>query len=143
MRFLDINVLVRYLTNDDHEKAKASFALLLRVERGEEAVVTSDIVIAEAVFVLQSKTYGMTRERIRDLIEPIIESRGLRLPNKSMYARAFDLYCVNKMGFADAFNVAYMEARGIHEVYSYDTDFDRLPRIKRVEPKAVKWHDGG
>ena len=136
MRFLDTNVLVRYLTGDDPEKAKASFALLLRVERGEEAVMTSDIVIAETVYVLQSRTYGMPRERIRDLMEPIIESRGLRLPRKSLYARAFDLYCNNRISFADAYNAAFMQAHNITEVYSYDTDFDRVDGIRRVEPEA-------
>ena len=29
-----------------------------------------------------------------------------------------------------------MEARGIDEVYSYDTDFDRVEGIIRVEPEA-------
>lgn len=134
MRFLDTNILVRYLTGDDPEKAKASFALLLRLERGEEAVMTSDIVIAETVYVLQSRTYGMHRERIRDLMEPIIESRGLRLPRKSLYARAFDLYCSSRISFADAFNAAYMESRGLNEIYSYDTDFDRIEGVTRVEP---------
>ena len=135
MRFLDTNVLVRYLTADDPEKAKASFGLLLRVERGEEAVMTSDIVIAETVYVLQSRTYGMSRERIRDLVEAIIELRGLRLPRKSLYARAFDLYCGSRISFADAYNVAYMERNGLHEIYSYDTDFDRVEGIGRVEPE--------
>ncbi len=135
MRFLDTNVLIRYLTGDDPEKAKASFATLLRVERGEEAVMTTDIVIVEAVYVLQSRIYGVSRERIRDLMEPIIESRGLRLLRKGLYKRAFDLYCEQRLGFADAYNVAFMESRGLDEVYSYDSDFDRVEGIRRVEPE--------
>jgi len=135
VRFLDTNVLIRYLTGDDPEKAKASFATLLRVERGEEAVMTTDIVIVEAVYVLQSRIYGVSRERIRDLMEPIIESRGLRLLRKGLYKRAFDLYCEQRLGFADAYNVAFMESRGLDEVYSYDSDFDRVEGIRRVEPE--------
>ena len=134
MRFLDTNVLIRYLTGDDPEKAKASFALLLRVERGEEVVVTSDIVMAETVYVLQSRTYGIPRERIRELVEPLINLRGLRLPRKGLYARAFAVYCQQRISFADAFNAAYMESRGLSEVYSYDTDFDAIDGIVRVEP---------
>ena len=134
MRFLDTNVLIRYLTGDDPEKAKASFALLLRVERGEEVVVTSDIVMAETVYVLQSRTYGIPRERIRELVEPLINLRGLRLPRKGLYARAFAVYCQQRISFADAFNAAYMESRGLSEVYSYATDFDAIDGIVRVEP---------
>ena len=29
-----------------------------------------------------------------------------------------------------------MRARGINEVYSYDTDFDRVDGISRVEPEG-------
>ena len=136
-RFLDTNILLRHLTGDDETKARASFELLLRVERGEEVVVTSDLVIAETVFNLQSpRQYDLSRERIRQLVEPIIALRGIRLPRKALYSRTFDLYCTNKISFVDAYNAAYMESRGINEIYSYDTDFDRIEGISRVEPVA-------
>ena len=109
----------------------------MRVERGEEIVVTSDLVIFETVFVLQSRRqYGLRPERIRQLLEPLIKLRGLRLPLKSLYARAFDLYCNTSVSFADAYNTAYMESRGVTEVYSYDTDFDQIEGITRVEPEG-------
>lgn len=136
-RFLDTNILLRYLTRDDEEKAQACLALLLRVERGEETVVTSDLVIAETVFTLQSpRQYSLSQDRIRELVEPVIALRGLRLPHKALYTRAFDLYCQTGISFTDAFNAAYMEPRGLTEVYSYDTDFDRVEGIRRVEPEA-------
>ena len=52
VRFLDTNILLRYLTGEDEQKASASFNLLLKAERGEELLVTSDLVIAETVFTL-------------------------------------------------------------------------------------------
>lgn len=136
-RFLDTNILVRHLTRDDEEKAQACRALLLRVERGEEIVVTSELVISETVFVLQSpRQYGLSRQRIRALLEPLIGLRSLRLSRKALCIRAFDLYCQHNVSFTDAYNAAYMEARGLSEVYSYDTDFDRVGGIRRVEPEA-------
>ncbi len=136
-RFLDTNILLRHLTGDDEEKARACQELLVRVERGEETVVTSDLVIAEAVFILQStRQYGLRREQICRLLEPVVRLRGLRLPNKALYSRAFELYCETSLGFVDAYNAAYMEARSLTEIYSYDTDFDRLEGIERVEPLA-------
>lgn len=134
-RFLDTNILLRYFTGDDEQKAAASFELLLRVERGQETVVTSDLVISETVFTLQSPpSYGLSRQLIRERMEPVIALRGLRLPLKSLYARTFDLYCDTALSFVDAFNTAYMESRGITEVYSYDTDFDAIDGITRIEP---------
>jgi predicted nucleic acid-binding protein len=136
VRFLDTNIIVRYLTRDDPEKAEASFALLLRVERGEEVVMSSDLVISETVYVLSSRRYGLSRQRIRDLLDPLISLRSFRLPRKSLYPRIWELYCQRNIGFADAYNAAYMEARGVNEVYSYDADFDRVEGIRRVEPEA-------
>ena len=134
-RFLDTNILLRYLTGDDEQKASAAFNLLLKVERGEEVVVTSDLVIAETVFTLQSpRGYGLSRELIRARLEPIITLRGLRLPHKCLYNRVFELYCEHRISFVDAYNAAYMESRRITEIYSYDTDFDRVEGISRVEP---------
>lgn len=38
------------------------------------------------------------------------------------------------LDFGDALSVAEMVGLGIEEIISYDRDFDRVPRIKRVEP---------
>lgn len=136
-RFLDTNILLQHLARENEQKAIGCRDLLLRLERGEEVAVATDIVIFETVYILQSAPhYGLSRNRIRQLLEPIIALRGLRLPRKSLYARAFDLYCDTSVSFADAYNAAYMEGRGITEVYSYDTDFDRIPGISRVEPEG-------
>ena len=136
-RFLDTNILLRHLTRDDEAKAQACRELLRRLEQGEDTAVTNNVVIFEAVYILESpRHYGLSRNRIRQILEPLIGLRGLRLPSKSLYTRAFDLFCSTGISFADAYNAAYMEARGISEVYSYDTDFDRLGGIRRVEPET-------
>ncbi|PKB84231.1 MAG: hypothetical protein BZY88_00435 [SAR202 cluster bacterium Io17-Chloro-G9] len=134
-RFLDTNILLQHLAREEEQKAIRCRELLLRLERGEEVAVANDIVIFEAVYILQStRHYGLSRIRIRELLEPIIALRGLRLPRKSLYTRAFQLYCASSVSFADAFNAAYMENQGITEVYSYDSDFDHIEGISRVEP---------
>ncbi len=116
-RFLDTNILLRHLVREDEQKASACRALLLRVERGEETVVATDVVIFEVVYILQSpRHYGVSRDGIRQMLEPLINLRGLRLPDKSLYTRAFDLYCGSKISFADAYNAAYMESRGLTEI---------------------------
>ena len=136
-RFLDTNILLQHLAREDERKAIGCRELLLRLERGEEVAVATDIVIFETVYILQSaRHYALSRSRIRQLLEPIIALRGLRLPRKGLYARAFDLYDNSDISFADAYNAAYMESRGITEIYSYDTDFDRVEGISRVEPEG-------
>lgn len=133
-RFIDTNTLLRYLTNDDPDKAQASLALLTRIARRQEEAVTSSLVIFEVVFTLQ-RGYKVPRERIKALVEPIVSLRGLKLPGKRVYSRAFDLYTTHNVSFADAYNAAYMEQQRITEIYTWDSDFDTLPGITRVEPQ--------
>ncbi len=134
-RFLDTNILLRYFTRDDLTKAEQALALLLRVERGEEKVATSALVIFETVFTLQH-TYRQPRETIKTLVGDVIALRGLELPGKHLFERALDLFVEHPISFADAYNAAYMQARGFFEIYSWDGDFDRFPGISRLEPGA-------
>lgn len=135
MLFLDPNVILRHLTNDDPERGLACFAVMQAIERGELSVWTSDLVIAEVVFVLSNKkTYGLSREAIRDLLLPLIGLPGIKLANKRSYRRAFELYTALPMDYIDAYHVALMEQRGIGEILSYDSHFDQVEGIKRREP---------
>lgn len=136
MRFLDTNILIRYLTGDDPIKAEASRTLLQRVQRGEEQVRLSEAIITEVCYILSSRAhYHLSHEEIRRRLTPMINLRGLKLPNKSLYLRALDLFAdYPAIDFEDVLSVAYMEHEGITELYSYDTDFDTLAGIRRVEP---------
>lgn len=132
-RFLDTNVLLRYLTRDDERKAAAAFSLLRRIEGGEERVVTTQAVIFETVFTLQ-RFYKVSREQIRALMLPIVTLRGVQLPDKSLYERAFVLYVENRISLPDAWNAVFMHAHGLTEIYTWDTDFDAIAGITRIEP---------
>jgi predicted nucleic acid-binding protein len=133
VRFLDTNIRLRYLTRDDEKKAASALALLRRIEQREETVATSQLVIFETVFTLQ-KTYRISRTQIRDALSDIISLRGVELPNKPIYLRALDLYAEKNISFADVYNAAYMQAHHLNEIYSFDTDFDKIDGITRVEP---------
>ena len=50
-----------------------------------------------------------------------------------MYQRVFDLYVNSRLGFADSYHVALMERLEITEIFSFDTDFDRVSGISRRE----------
>lgn len=131
--FLDTNILLRYLTRDDEQKAQRALDLLLKVEQGEEKVITSPLVIFEVVFTLQN-FYKVPRQQIRELVLPIIFLRGLQLPDKNVYHHAFDLYTSKNISFADAYNAAYMFSEEISYVYSWDRDFDKIEGLTRLEP---------
>jgi len=136
VRFLDTNVLVRYLTQDDPAKTRTSAAVIRRLELGDEEMMTSEMIIGEVAYFLSARAhYGLTPAEIRDRVAPVIQSRGLRLEHKDVLLRALDLYALYPvLDFEDALSVAHMESAGVDEIVSYDRGFDRVEGIKRVEP---------
>lgn len=137
MRFLDANVILRYLVRDDEAKAKACFDLFQRAKSGEEGILTCEAIVTEVVYVLSSRRgpYRLGHEDIRARLQPILALRGLKLPQKRVYLRALDLYAsYPHLDFEDALAAAHMEQRGVREILSYDRDFDRVPGLKRIEP---------
>ncbi len=136
MRFVDTNIILRYLTRDDEAKAAACFALFQRANLGEEDLTTSEALMAEAVYVLSSPAhYRLSPAEIRDRLIPILALRGLKVRNKGIYLRALDLYAAYPaLDFKDVLSVAHMENRHISEVFSYDSDFDQIVGVRRVEP---------
>ncbi len=132
--FLDTNILLRYLTQDDKYKAQRALHLLTKIERGEKRAITSSLVIFETVLTLQ-RSYCLPRQRIMELVLPIISLHGLQLPGKSLYHRAFEIYVTKNISFADAYNAAYMLTEEISSIYSWDTEFDEIEGICRLEPE--------
>jgi len=67
MRFLDTNILLRYFTKDDEKKANDVLRLLKKVEKAEEKVLTSPLVIFETIFTLETY-YKVKRKEIKSLL---------------------------------------------------------------------------
>ena len=137
MRFLDTNIMLRYLTKDDAVKAEACFALFQHIQHGEEEVFTCEAIVAEAVYVLTSPRlpYGLSHEEVYSLLSPILTLRGLHLPQKQVVMDALELYAASTfLDFEDALAVSHMEQQGLTEMLSYDRDFDRVSGVVRKEP---------
>ena len=133
MRFLDTNILLRYFTKDDEKKANDVLRLLKKVEKAEEKVLTSPLVIFETIFTLETY-YKVKRKEIKSLLSSVLNLRGLKLDFKDVFELALELYSEKGISFADAFNFFFMKKNGIKEIYSFDEEFDKLKEIKRVIP---------
>jgi predicted nucleic acid-binding protein len=140
MTFADTNIFLRYLvrpvTDIDRARAESCRELFERVSAGAEEITTSEAVLAEIVFVLASpRQYGLSPADIVARLKPIIALPGLKLARKRLYLRALDMYAAQpRLDFEDAITAAVVERMQPAELYSYDTDFDRVPGVTRVEP---------
>jgi predicted nucleic acid-binding protein len=135
MEFLDANIILRYLTRDDPEKAERCFELFQQLKRKEIRLVTSESVLAEVVYVLSSRSlYNQPRDNIRALLYPIVTLPALKIPYRRMFLHALDLYAAANIDFEDALSVAHIRRLKIDTIVSYDQDFDRMKGIHRREP---------
>lgn len=132
--FLDTNVFVRHLLNDDPIQSPRCLALFQAIEHGHIIAWTTDLVIAEVVWVLQGQRYRLSPPDIRERLLPLINLPGLRLPRKRLYHRAFQLFANLGIDYIDCFHAALLESEGVTELYSFDADFDKIPSISRREP---------
>ncbi len=133
--FVDTNIVLWHLLQDDPVQSPACTSLIRAIERGETKAWTTEVMIAEVVYVLSSKTaYALDRGTIRDLLVPIVAMARLDLPSKHLYPRILDLFTTLRIDFADAYHAALIERRAPPELYSYDLHFDRVPTLQRIEP---------
>jgi uncharacterized protein len=137
VRFLDTNLLLRFLTGDDPDKAQAVLRLLQRVRNGAEELMTSETVVAEVFYVLtrEKSRYRVSREDVIDRLLPVLSMDGVHLVAKPALLDALEVFrAYEELDFEDAMAVGLMRANGIEEILSYDEDFDDVEGIRRVEP---------
>jgi predicted nucleic acid-binding protein len=135
MRFLDANILLRYLTGDHPDHSARAYAFLQRVEAGEIEATITEAVIAEVVHVLSSKVlYNAPRAEIRDRLVATLNLKGMRLRAKGRYIRALDIYATTNLDFVDALLVAQVEQTKDAVVVSFDRDYDKIASVTREEP---------
>jgi predicted nucleic-acid-binding protein len=116
---IDTNLLVRYLTGDEPQKAKAVDNLLSKAERGELKILIPSIVIAELVWVLES-FYQMNSLEITELIEAVLNTPGIEVTEKSIIASTLKLYRTKNIDFIDAWIIEFAKDRGVKTIYTFD-----------------------
>ncbi|MBI3289768.1 PIN domain-containing protein [Candidatus Microgenomates bacterium] len=130
--FLDTNILLRHLLQDHIEHSPKATGYLTKIERGEARVRISEIVIFETVFTLE-RTYKQPKAKIRDILLPLIQLPGIKLPNKRRFKEIFKLYVELNLPFADAYHAVLMKKLKLITIATFDKDFDRISGIKRLE----------
>ncbi len=131
---IDTNLLVRYLTDDEPQKAKAVDTLLNSAAKGELKILIPSIVIAELVWVLES-FYKMIAEDITGLVEAILNTPGVDTQDKSVIKAALKLYRTRKIDLIDAWIIEFARAKGAKRIYTFDKKhFRDAEEVEIVSP---------
>jgi predicted nucleic acid-binding protein len=127
--FVDTNILVRHLTGDPPEMAARATAYL----RSEAAVLLTDLVAAETVYVLES-FYEAPREQVAQAIRSLIGLDTVICVDSALLRRAIEVYETDRLDFAEAYLVACAESTDVGKVASFDRSLDRVSTVERIEP---------
>ena len=132
--FVDTILFVRYLTDDDAEKADRVEALLGEAAEGKVRLVTADLVLVELIWVLES-SYDLKPAEVAPMIRSILVTPGMEVINGALLAEALDHYEGNNIDIVDGYIAALMNKLNIANVYSFDRKhLSRLKSLKRIEP---------
>jgi predicted nucleic acid-binding protein len=130
---VDTNAILRFLTGEPPDMAQQALALFTAVQKGEVSLILEEIVLAEVVWVLRS-FYQYAPEKISSVLQELVNYPGMVCEHKTTILIALRLFTSKNLDFVDAMIATHMIRKGVEEIYSFDTHFDRLPGITRLIP---------
>ncbi len=127
--FLDTNILLRYF-----EEMNVVVDFMMLVSKSSKTYVLPSVVISETAWTLQ-KFYKIPKEKVIKFVESIIAVDKFKIIYKYNFPNALYLYKNVNVKLTDCMIWSFMDKGD--QIVSFDKDFDKLPGIKRVEPKDL------
>lgn len=132
MIFLDANVTLRFLLDDNPMLSPKAKSIFKTINQGETKVFISSMAIYEVVFTL-GRTYKLQKSDIRQKLLSIINLQNITVDKRDIVEKALAFYEDKNISFVDAYQAALMLKKKIKKIYSFDPHFDRFPEIERLE----------
>ncbi|HLA49440.1 MAG TPA: PIN domain-containing protein [Candidatus Saccharimonadales bacterium] len=117
---VDTNILIRIATGDIPKQARAASQLIRTY--GPGGIILPEAVLAEAVFVLNSKqNYNLSRAQVRDCLKEILGLEQLSC-DRTILDPALKFFATTKLDFVDCLALAYVKAGRAQKLLSFDTE---------------------
>ncbi|MBN1803536.1 MAG: type II toxin-antitoxin system VapC family toxin [Candidatus Lokiarchaeota archaeon] len=134
MKGIDSNVIIYALNKDlpEHEPCRV---LLEKVAKGLETIAIPAVVLMESYHVLV-RAYKFAPSEVKKRLVSIIESENITILGQGLSSilLAFDVAEDFDTGGRDSLIAACLLENNIKEIYSHDSDFDKIRLIKRIDP---------
>lgn len=125
--FIDSNLILRFLLDDPGADK------IEKLLRSNKKLILTDVTIAEIVWVLGS-FYKWDRKTITNAITGLINLDSV-VSDQDLFLIVLKIFKTHNVDFIDAYLAANLIREGNGVVYSFDRDFDKIPKVKRAEPK--------
>lgn len=129
---IDTNLIIRFLVNDDPQKASGVEQLLK--DKSSKNVLL-DTVVAEIIWVLSSY-YSLDKKEIIEKIMSLIHVDTIEC-NAFLINRSLVVWEENSISYIDAYITSFAEL-GNMTIYSYDRRLSKIPNIIVKEPLTPK-----
>jgi len=135
VKFVDANIFLEVFLKDNRWEEARDF--LNKLSKEEFKGVTSDFIVFSILLQIQDK--AKSTDLMKDFITALGNIEGLKVAHFTYGILLKAMVLMEKYGldFDDSLQVGFMESMGIKEIISFDKDFDRIPGIKRVEPRET------
>jgi len=134
LRGIDSNILI-YALNKDLPEHLPCKQLLINIVNGKELVSISSIVFMECFHALV-KAFNYKGVEVKKRLIAIIDSKNISVLDisTSSILLAFEIAEKYGTGERDSLIAANLLENKVQEIYSHDTDFDKILLIKRIDP---------
>ena len=124
--FVDTNVFIRYLVNDEPDQADRVDRLLDKAEKGEIRLVTGPPVFFELAWTLKS-FYKIKKDEIYIYLISIAGIKGLDVADIDVVEESLEIYKNDSVEFSDAYISVLSKKLGTAGVVTFNKKhFNRL-----------------
>lgn len=127
--FIDTNVFLRYFDN-----LKSAVGFMNGVKSGEGDYYVPSVVVNEVAWTL-TKLYGLKKDSIVTFVEALLAVDKFKVVYEYSIPNAIRQYKLTNIKLTDCMIWSYLDEGD--RIVSYDKDFDKLPGIRRIEPKDL------
>lgn len=119
MIFVDTNVFLRFLLEDNDRQSKEARLLFEQALEGKAIVFTSLIVYFE-IYWLFISLFKKSREEVCTIFKNLLEMRFLIFAEHGIFETAIDIYQKTNLDLEDSYNLAYAKSNKAIEFKTFD-----------------------
>jgi len=140
MIFIDANILIRILVEDDEKLTQTAKDLFKKILKNKQSCLVEDSVIAEVLWVCTSKKlYNQPKAEVTARLIALLSPENIHHPYKASLIFALDKYSQLNLDFVDCLAVSYYETGVTTEILSLDKKINRLINKLTLSQKTINW----
>ncbi len=129
---IDTNVLVRFLTGDEPEQARAARQFMGGLSQSDPGFISREVMV-ELVWVLE-RAYGFSRAEVAGALEGLLSATEIEVESADDTGRAVFQYREEAFGFADLMIAAAARRVDAVPLVTFDRKAAQIPGVELLDP---------